>query len=175
MFSSLTQKQKEIVIDKSGKFVVRACPGSGKTYTVAARMAKLMTNWKYTNYQGIAAISFTNVAWKEIEQKLSKNFKKEIPIRHPHFLGTIDSFVNKYIFLPFGHIIMECENRPQLVGDPHGSWTAGRFERDYDKYFDKVSYGVNDELIYPKIQGTFHFGYNKIFKLDGTESQYASG
>ena len=50
MYDSLTTKQREIVFDKSGKFVVRACPGSGKTYCVSARLARLVNSWD-RNYQ----------------------------------------------------------------------------------------------------------------------------
>ncbi|HYX05967.1 MAG TPA: UvrD-helicase domain-containing protein, partial [Bacteroidales bacterium] len=88
-FESLSDKQKEIVFEKEGKFVVRACPGSGKTYSVAARFARLLKDWKFS-HQGIAVISFTNVAWQEIESYLHNIFNIHTPIQHPHFLGTID-------------------------------------------------------------------------------------
>ena len=61
MFESLSPTQHEIVFNKSGRFVVRACPGSGKTYCVSARLARLINEWK-EDYTGIAAVSFTNVA-----------------------------------------------------------------------------------------------------------------
>ena len=69
MFSSLLNKQKEIVFEKSGKFVVRACPGSGKTYSVAARLAHRIKNWEHKR-KGIVALSFTNAAWQEIDHQL---------------------------------------------------------------------------------------------------------
>ena len=98
MFSTLSDSQREIVFNKSGKFVVRACPGSGKTYCVGARLARLIHDWK-KKHEGIAVLSFTNVAWQEIEKKCSEKFHiGKIP--YPHYLETIDSFVNKYIFLP---------------------------------------------------------------------------
>lgn len=127
MTRELTPKQKEVVFKKTGLFVVRACPGSGKTFTVAARLARLLSEWPCT-YQGIATISFTNVAWEEIGIYLDKDFQIGVPLRYPHFLGTIDSFINNYIFLPFGHLVMECNARPVLTGPPHdtsepiGNW-----------------------------------------------------
>lgn len=142
MFDSLTEKQREIVFDKSGKFVVRACPGSGKTYCVSAKLSKLINEWNKPN-QGIATLSFTNVAWQEIEKKYKEVFKPNATIHYPHFLGTIDSFVNKYIFLPFGHLILKCNKRPILVGEPHGIWT-GRFFSE--SFFDNLSYDVNGNL-----------------------------
>lgn len=142
MFESLSEKQKEIVFDKAGKFVVRACPGSGKTYCVSARLARLILDWK-NDYAGIAAVSFTNVAWQEIEKKYCDEFKLGDRISFPHFLGTIDSFINKYIFLPYGHLILKCKNRPTLVGEPHGIWTGKYFS---DSLFDNISYKIDGTL-----------------------------
>jgi superfamily I DNA/RNA helicase len=142
MFGSLSEKQRKIVFDKSGKFVVRACPGSGKTYCVSARLARLILEWK-NDYAGIAAVSFTNVAWQEIEKKYSDEFNIGDRISFPHFLGTIDSFINKYIFLPYGHLILNCKNRPILVGEPHGIWTGKYFS---DSLFDNISYTIDGTL-----------------------------
>lgn len=171
MFECLSATQKSIVFDKTGKAVVRACPGSGKTFSVAARLAYRMQNWNKPA-QGIASISFTNVAWQEIEKKLVDNFNIK-SLSYPHFLGTIDSFINNYIFLPHGHLVMKCARRPVLIGEPHSSWNVKRYDTDYDQYFDILSYGINEELTYPEIQGTFFFPYSQIYKADGTESKHA--
>jgi len=172
MFDSLSETQKTIVFDKCGKVVVRACPGSGKTYSVAARLAHKLKAWNNPN-AGIAVLSFTNVAWEEIEEKLADNFNLSRLV-YPHFLGTIDSFINNYIFLPHGHLVMGTNRRPVLVGEPHGTWSVKRYQTDYDQYFDIVSYGINEELLYPEIQGVFYFGYSKIFKNNGEESQHGA-
>ena len=50
-----------MIEDKKGLFVVRACPGSGKTFSVAARFHRLLSDWEQAN-QAIKAVSFTNVA-----------------------------------------------------------------------------------------------------------------
>lgn len=142
MYSSLSDSQREIVFIKSGKFVVRACPGSGKTYCVAARMSRLLVEWK-NEYQGLATVSFTNVAWQEIEKKCADEFEIKSGIQFPHFLGTIDSFINKHIFLPHGHLILGCKNRPVLVGEPHGIWTGRTFS---DSLFDNCSYQIDGSL-----------------------------
>jgi DNA helicase-2/ATP-dependent DNA helicase PcrA len=140
MYSTLSNTQRKIVFEKKGKFVVRACPGSGKTYTVAARLAHLISDWKLT-HQGIAAISFTNTAWQEIQRQINDHFQMEVS--YPHFLGTIDSFINRFIFLPFGYLVMKCNSRPVLVGEPHGPWSGRYFS---EKAFDKISYDINGNL-----------------------------
>ncbi len=144
MLKELTEEQKEIC-NTDGKLVVRACPGSGKTFTVAAKAAKLMEEWKY-KYQGISILSFTNVAWQEIEKQLKFSFNINTPIRHPHFLRTIDSFINSFIFFPYGHLILECKSRPILVGEPAYPWKLKRSKRDPYQYFDKISYDINGDL-----------------------------
>ena len=143
IFESLSDVQKSIVFDKQGKFVVRACPGSGKTYSVAARLARLIGAWD-KKHQGIAAISFTNAAWQEIRLQLKTHFGITASINYPHFLGTIDSFINQNIFLPFGHLALHCKKRPELVGEPYGSWHGRNYS---EKLFDNVSFDMNGNYI----------------------------
>lgn len=164
---TLSPKQQKIV-EATGNCVVNACPGSGKTFSVAARIAHLLKNKEFL-HQGIVAISFTNTAWEEIEKKLKECFKIDVPLRYPHFLGTIDSFVNKYVFLPYGHLLMGCEQRPVQVGEPHQAWNVKRYDRDYDFYFDKVSYDINGELIKLIPAQDFEF---KWYNGDGNPSKH---
>jgi len=142
MFENLSVKQREIVFDCNGRFIVRACPGSGKTYTVAARFARLLSGWKQKN-SGIAAISFTNAACTEIQKKMNEDFFFRSQIKYPHFLGTIDSFINNYIFLPFGHLIMRCDKRPEMVGGNISEWKGYNFTQDQ---FTNVRFLKNDKL-----------------------------
>ena len=167
MFSSLSDIQKEIVFNKSGRFVVRACPGSGKTYCVGARLARLIQGWKKQT-EGIAVLSFTNVAWQEIEKKCSEQFciKK---IQYPHFIGTIDSFVNQYIFLPFGHLVLGSNSRPTLVGEPHGTWSGGNYDRDPNQHFTICSFDINGNLI-PTVDKQL-FGFKWDNNKDGSENK----
>lgn len=144
MFDTLSETQRRVVFEKEGKFVVRACPGSGKTYSVAARLADRMSRWPLS-YQGIATISFTNAAWQEIERQVTTHFDITKPIPYPHFLGTIDSFVNRFIFLPFGHLIMGCSERPVLVGEPHGPWSGRWF---VESLFPNLTFDIQGN-IYP--------------------------
>lgn len=145
MHKTLTETQKKIC-RKKGKFVVRACPGSGKTFTVAAKMANLLKKWPYPN-RGVAVISFTNVAWQEIQRQLNVSFDINIPIEYPHFLGTIDSFINQFIFLPHGHLVLNCDSRPKLAGEPVYPWKyVERYDHDPDQYFDKISLDINGEI-----------------------------
>lgn len=146
MFSSLSDIQRDIVFNKTGKCVVRACPGSGKTYTLAARLAHKIRNWE-KKHQGVAVLSFTNIAKDEIINQLYSQWG--IKIGYPHFVGTIDSFINNFIFLPWGHLLMGCASRPMLVGEPHCQWhhPSGRGIAAYYPGFDAYSFDLSDNLI----------------------------
>lgn len=107
--------------DWPGAFASRACPGSGKTFAVASRLANKLESWQL-RYQGVAALSFTNVAKDEISRVAQREFGVAMPVEYPHFIGTIDSFIDRFVFLPFGHLAMGIVQRPKLVGPPHDDW-----------------------------------------------------
>jgi superfamily I DNA/RNA helicase len=174
----LSPKQ-QIIIEATGNCVVNACPGSGKTFSVAARIAHLLKTKEF-HHQGIAAISFTNTAWEEINKKLKEDFQIDVPIRYPHFLGTIDSFINKYVFLPYGHLLMGCSQRPDFVGgNSHQkiSWENPRryifpggkktcIYIDPDELFDKMSFDREGKPISIANPQDFHFSWDNIYKID---------
>ena len=79
---------------KNGKLMVKACPGSGKTLCVSERIIRFI-NEHENKQSGLAILSFTNVAIDEINERYEKETNEKIV--YPHFIGTIDSFINKYI------------------------------------------------------------------------------
>jgi len=81
-----------------------------------------MKHW-HSGHSGIAAVSFTNVACEEIRQQLAKLGAPADP-PYPHYVGTIDGFVDSYIFLPFGSLVMECTSAPELVLPHNRRWVA---------------------------------------------------
>lgn len=141
MFTMLSTAQQQVVSRTGTHFTVRACPGGGKTFAVAARLAHHLTRSDWT-CSGIAVLSFTNVAWQEIEQQIIERFG--LTVEYPHFLGTLDSFLNRFIFLPFGHLVMDCTSRPVLVGEPHGVWSGKGFA---DSFFGQISFDIHGNLV----------------------------
>ena len=77
-----------------------ACPGSGKTTLLVAKLALLATRWPYRQ-QGICVLSHTNAARNEISAKLNNSAAGIALTRYPHFVGTIHSFVNEYLAVPW--------------------------------------------------------------------------
>lgn len=79
---------------------VQAGPGSGKTTLLSAKLAILAKKWPYRD-RGICVLSHTNVARREIEQKLSRSPGLRRLLQYPHFIGTIQTFVDQFLAIPF--------------------------------------------------------------------------
>jgi DNA helicase-2/ATP-dependent DNA helicase PcrA len=78
-----------------------ACPGSGKTEVVGIKAAYEFSKWP-NPFCGIAILTFTKHAAGEIRERVVK-YGGVGAMRHPHFIGTFDSWLHNYIFQPFGH------------------------------------------------------------------------
>lgn len=77
---------------------IKACPGSGKTTALLAKLVILANRMPLENNQGICVLTHTNVAIDEIKSRLGK--KADILFAYPNFFGTIQSFVDKYLAIP---------------------------------------------------------------------------
>lgn len=78
----------------------QAVPGSGKTTLLGAKLAMISKKWPYAN-RGICILSHTNVAKQEIEQRLLIIPGGEALLVYPHYIGTIQSFINKHLATPW--------------------------------------------------------------------------
>ena len=170
----LSAQQQAVVDCNEPRIVVKACPGSGKTFSVAARMAKLLRENNLSRHQGIAAISFTNTACEVIQKELKETFGCR-NIGYPSFIGTIDSFINTYIFLPYAHLEMRCNCRPEIVGTVYNKWfDYDSSQRGYggkiidpNYFIDKVSFNLNGNPIPLVPAQEFNFSWSKIRKTNG--------
>jgi len=78
---------------------VQACPGSGKTTALLAKLYLLSEKMPFENNRGICVLTHTNVAIDIIKEKLGD--KANRLLSYPNFFGTIQSFVDKYLAIPF--------------------------------------------------------------------------
>lgn len=92
------ERQKALLTMSSKDF--QAAPGSGKTTLLAAKLMLLARKWQ-TPHQGICVISHTNVAKNEIGRRLGATAEGATVLGYPHFVGTIHSFVNTFLALPY--------------------------------------------------------------------------
>ena len=79
---------------------IEACPGSGKTTLLVAKLAILARKWK-SRRSGICVLSHTNAARREIERSLGRNAACATLLTYPHFVGTIHSFINEFLAIPW--------------------------------------------------------------------------
>lgn len=77
-----------------------ACPGSGKTTQLVAKLVILLEMWDY-RFRGICVLSHTNVAKNEVKNLLRKSIRSQQLLSYPHFIGTIHSFIAEYLALPW--------------------------------------------------------------------------
>ena len=83
----MTDEQQEF-LNAEGKVVIKACPGSGKTYTVVHKLLSYVDNWK-DYHSGVAVLSFTNVASNEIYEKAQLIHGSLGKLGYPHLLELL--------------------------------------------------------------------------------------
>ncbi len=107
---TLSEEQLDFVLHPiSEACYLKACPGSGKTEVVGIKAAYEIVKWN-SKFTGIAVLSFTKNAAKEIADRIKK-FGGTNSTQHPHFIGTIDSWLHNYILHPFGHKVIGYEGK----------------------------------------------------------------
>ncbi len=91
---NLNEKQKEAVLSLEGPLLIVAGAGSGKTKVLISRIANIIDNKKaYPNQ--ILAVTFTNKAAKEMQDRISKILKKGVV--GLAWLGTFHSVCAKLL------------------------------------------------------------------------------
>ena len=83
------------IIKEDSSCYVQACPGSGKTTTLLAKLIILANKMPLPEGKGICVLTHTNVAIDEIKAKLGT--KADVLFRYPNFFGTIQTFLHKYV------------------------------------------------------------------------------
>lgn len=128
-----TQEQEDAIFSEELEFLLRASPGSGKTWTSCRRFIWRGANWDY-QVGGLALLSFTNTAIREFQEATVKVGRREL-LSDPNYVGTFDSFVERFIITPFGHLISGSKKRPKLFIAPRpgdrknmklNAWMEGR-------------------------------------------------
>lgn len=78
---------------------LQAVPGSGKTTALLAKLLIIESKLPLENGAGILVLSHTNTAIDEIKDKIQNHCPKLFA--YPNFIGTIQSFVDSFLALPF--------------------------------------------------------------------------
>jgi DNA helicase II / ATP-dependent DNA helicase PcrA len=77
---------------------VVACPGSGKTTALLAKILILSKKMPFEDGRGICVLTHTNVAINEIKQRAGS--AADSLFQYPNFFGTIQSFVHQFLTIP---------------------------------------------------------------------------
>jgi hypothetical protein len=105
--------QRRVVIRCMESKDIQACPGSGKTTALLAKLSILSQKLPLKDNKGICVLTHTNVAVNEIKERLED--KADILFEYPNHFGTIQSFVNKYLAIPA--FINKFGKRPARIDD----------------------------------------------------------
>ncbi|MBY5979976.1 UvrD-helicase domain-containing protein [Ferrimonas balearica] len=93
--------EQGMAVNFSGNAYVTACPGSGKTRAITARIAKGVDELKHRNNK-VLAVTFTNRAANEIRTRLDENYAIE---SGRVWAGTIHSFALEWIIKPYASYV----------------------------------------------------------------------
>lgn len=113
---SLIERELGLTFDDTRKQIIKtfndvqACPGSGKTTMVAAKLLIIAKKWEQA-HQGVCVLTHTNVAKGEIIDRLKRSISGQKLLSRPHFIGTIQEFVNKFLAIPYLRSKGYCVNQ----------------------------------------------------------------
>ena len=116
---------------------VQACPGSGKTTALVAKLALIAKQLPLDDGRGICVLTHTNIAIDEIKERLGP--EADILFNYPNHFGTIQSFVDKYLAIPA--YVSKYKKRPYRIDDEA---YCERIKWKYDN--NKINYSLKSWL-----------------------------
>lgn len=137
IYQGASPEQRDI-IDSTGGIFVNAVPGSGKT-TTAAKLFIRRALRDQNKYRGVAFLSYSNVAILETKKAIN-NLGINIDINSYNYLGTLDSFIDRFIISKF-YYICEGLTRKPLVSNSIPSPNGLNF--DINKIYLSVNFGAS--------------------------------
>ena len=151
---------RKYVIQTKENMDVAACPGSGKTTVLIAKLAIMAKKWKYRT-RGICVLSHTNAARNIIETRLGNSSEGRRLLSYPHFIGTIHSFVNEFLAIPW----LKARGYPVKMIDTEvcerrrwGKLVKFRQDKLLRKYMSEGSLKIIDtDFNFEKKQGVFPY------------------
>lgn len=108
--------ERRAYLEARGYTILMACPGSGKTTSIAYKIRGIIDELQRTTngYGGLACLSFTNAACDEYRSRFKD--LHESTLSFPHTISTIDSFITQNIVLPFAYVF-GCPSKIRILND----------------------------------------------------------
>jgi DNA helicase-2/ATP-dependent DNA helicase PcrA len=150
LHANLTKEQYEAVVDDSRHILCLACAGSGKSRTLAYKIAYLVS--KDEAPESIVAFTFTEKAAESIKRRVAEALRKfNLPENYigAMFIGTLDSFCQKLLgdmdaryrqfdILDTNRMILFIMSRLKQLGLSTGQGYFGRI-RDLTKAWETLN------------------------------------
>jgi len=153
--SEFNTLQREFIELFENKTII-AGPGAGKTTSLAAKIVILLKNLNSSGSRaGVCIITHTNVAVNEINNALIKAGIGKID--HPHFIGTINEFFNRFCVLPL--FKYTCNHNNLVFDKEHPN------DLEFYKSFLSVERSFMSEDVKGKIAFRMH-NSNLIFNIN---------
>ena len=105
-------EQQRLINHDGRPFCVLAAPGSGKTTTIGDYVSRRVKH----GVDRLALLTYTNVGVGELEAALARAGCRLAPPRH--FVGTIDSFIQRFLFYPWITTIVKNPKPVMIVDAP---------------------------------------------------------
>ena len=137
-----------------------AVPGSGKTTALQAKLCCLAHHLPLYDGQGILVLSHTNNAIDEIKKKLRTDCYQLF--ESPHFIGTVQDFVDTFLAIPFYEL--KYKKKVHII--------------DKEAYKQEVERFLNincPKAVYPLRYKNFDFSDIYIHKNDEGNYEYTKG
>ncbi|WP_445458222.1 UvrD-helicase domain-containing protein [Flavobacterium sp. HNIBRBA15423] len=146
-----------------------AVPGSGKTTALIAKLYCIAQNMPFEDGSGILVLAHTNSAVDEIEKKLKKHCPQLF--EYPNFVGTIQSFVNKYLAIP--NYISHYKQKPITFDVERYEYQINKFYLNTQNYNLKNWLDKKKDPIKFLINIRFDKDYNLISGLNSSKEDFA--
>lgn len=117
--------EQRACVDNPGNVVVTACPGSGKTRVLTARVLKGLTDLT-SNRQRVVALTYTNRAADEIQSRLDE----EEVTTECLWAGTMHSFALQWILRPYAPYCAELQYGFSVANEYFTEQLISQLKRD---------------------------------------------
>lgn len=135
---SLTDEQR-LAVRHQGNATLNACPGSGKTRVILAKLLHLAEHVVETP-RSIACITYTNTAVDEIEERLKRFGDQRLLSRCE--IATIHAFCLEFVLRPYAWLVPEVPRNFSILTQQMGA-------------FEQIVEVVEDELNRSIVRTTF--------------------
>ncbi|XAZ26212.1 ATP-dependent helicase (plasmid) [Sinorhizobium sp. B11] len=132
--------QQQLALDHPGNLLLKACPGSGKTRTIVARLVKEVEEVRGTPF-AVACITYTNAAVSEIDSRVAAHLMPDDQINY--VVSTIHSFCLHHILRPFASRVAGFSGTMKVLTSERNEFTeiadraaelVGRYDLRFEDY-----------------------------------------